>query len=63
MCRRKNIILSSTYRRSLEAKATQLLRRKGLTWAGTPAEEVRVGQVVFERRIILTVPPGAGNKR
>jgi hypothetical protein len=56
-------ITSSSPRRSLEAQATRLLRKKGFTWSGASLAKVKPGQVVFERRIIRTVPPGSGKKR
>lgn len=50
-----------TNAKTLEREATKLLRRHGFTAAGRPRGEVRVEQVRFERRFILT--PSNGQPR
>ena len=55
--------VSSSDRRTLEARATQFLRRNGYTSVGTSVKKASGGQIAFEKRLICTAPPGSGKRR
>ncbi len=46
----------------LDRKATEILKKHGLTWAAQPREKVDPRQIAFEQRII-SIPAGGQNRQ
>ncbi len=63
MPRRFRFSFTDESTKGLNDQATLLLRGAGYTWSGRSKEDVNVGQVLFEKRMLCVAMQGRSRKR